>query len=69
MADPGDKPREPVAEYIEKKDPFYRLTVNVPEASADGKDSRQGSYTLEDYLAIPDDRRVELLDEQLGAKT
>ena len=35
--------------------------VREPEP-AYGKDPRQGSFTLEDYLAIPDDRRVELID-------
>lgn len=27
-----------------------------------GTDPKQGSYTIEDYLAIPDERRVELID-------
>ncbi len=37
-----------------------------------GKYPRQGSYTLEDYLALPDDQRVELIDGvfyDMGAPT
>lgn len=34
----------------------------VAEAPAAFRASRQGSYTLEDYYALPDERRVELID-------
>ena len=37
-----------------------------------GKYPRQGSYTLEDYLALPEDQRVELIDGvfyDMGAPT
>jgi len=27
-----------------------------------GKDPRQGTYTVDDYMSLPDDRRVELID-------
>lgn len=34
----------------------------VRESAAYGCEKKQGEYTLEDYYAIPDDRRVELID-------
>ena len=47
--------------------PFYSYppaaASDVREkAAAYSADPRQGSYTLEDYYALPDDRRVELID-------
>ncbi|MCD7884869.1 MAG: Uma2 family endonuclease [Lachnospiraceae bacterium] len=47
----GDGIAEPLAEYVPEKG---RGTFRLPK--------RQGDYTLEDYLALPDDRRVELID-------
>lgn len=38
--------------------PVYYPFTNAPE----GRYPYQGSYTLEDYLALPDDQRVELID-------
>ena len=38
--------------------PVYYPYTNAPE----GRYPRQGSYTLEDYLALPDEQRVELID-------
>ncbi|MCD8335932.1 MAG: Uma2 family endonuclease [Lachnospiraceae bacterium] len=51
-----------------KKEPLYvmRETVSekdmVKEASLKYASKRQGEYTLEDYYALPDDQRVELID-------
>lgn len=43
---------------------FGRGTQKVEEASPykASRPKRQGEYTLEDYYALPDDRRVELID-------
>ena len=43
--------------YAAAPQPYYPFT-NAPA----GKYPRQGSYTLKDYLALPDDQRVELID-------
>lgn len=48
---------EPAYALEPEAEPFYPFT-NAPR----GKYPRQGSYTLEDYLALPDDQRVELID-------
>ena len=45
------------------------LTVAEPRAGLNispehSTQKKQGEYTLEDYLALPDDRRVELIDER-----
>lgn len=51
-----------------KKEPLYVLqeTVSekdmIKEASLKYALKRQGEYTLEDYYALPDDQRVELID-------
>ncbi|MBQ6322862.1 MAG: Uma2 family endonuclease [Lachnospiraceae bacterium] len=34
----------------------------IPEQQPTARYPRQGSYTIEDYLALPDDQRVELID-------
>ncbi len=46
--------------YAEQTDLNKEDQVHEPEALYDYK--RQGEYTLEDYYALPDDRRVELID-------
>ena len=38
------------------------LSSMVREASSYGVKKKQGEYTLEDYYALPDDQRVELID-------
>ena len=59
-------------EYMEKqgKNTLYpvgsiernRTYMVREEALAYSGDPRQGSYTIDDYYALPDDRRVELID-------
>lgn len=49
--------REAQPAYAAAPQPYYPFT-NAPA----GKYPRQGSYTLNDYLALPDDQRVELID-------
>ena len=40
----------------------YEWSMPDDRDPAGGADSRQGRYTVEDYLAMPEDRRVELID-------
>ncbi|MCD7957330.1 MAG: Uma2 family endonuclease [Lachnospiraceae bacterium] len=47
----GDGIAEPLAEYVPEEG---RGAFRLPK--------RQGDYTLEDYLSLPDDHRVELID-------
>ncbi len=59
---------------LESKDPFadmkelYRIMKETERFISDmatvfeNKEKKQGEYTLEDYLALPDERRVELID-------
>lgn len=53
----GERLREAQPAYAAAPLPYYPFT-NAPA----GKYPRQGSYTLKDYLALPDDQRVELID-------
>jgi Uma2 family endonuclease len=53
--------------FKEKEWNFDLLDEDVPssivrEASPYGGKKKQGEYTLEDYYALPDDQRVELID-------
>lgn len=54
--------------HMEKSRPVYvkessaAYAQDQSETSADKKYPRQGSYTLKDYLALPEDQRVELID-------
>ncbi len=41
---------------------MLRMTRAYREGVCDVDDPRQGSYIIEDYYALPDDRRVELID-------
>lgn len=47
-------------EQIKKENKANR--VEEPVAYAVEREKQQGEYTLEDYYALPDDRRVELID-------
>lgn len=40
----------------------FREPMVVMEASAYGVENRPGDYTIEDYRALPDEQRVELID-------
>ena len=40
----------------------YEWSMPDDRDPSGGADSRQGRYTVEDYLAMPEDRRVELID-------
>lgn len=40
----------------------FREPMVVMEASAYGVENRPGNYTIEDYRALPDEQRVELID-------
>ncbi len=40
-------------------------TLILHESSAAYQEKRQGEYTLDDYYAIPDERRVELIDGEI----
>lgn len=40
----------------------YPEMVREPSTYRAHKEKKQGEYTIEDYFAIPDDRRVELID-------
>ena len=57
----GSRPYQPVpqAGAVREKALAYGVTGTIP---GQPEDKRQGEYTLEDYYAIPDDRRVELID-------
>lgn len=51
--------------YDQKTESTYDMIGEVREEAAEyvyNDDSRQGSYTLDDYYALPDERRVELID-------
>lgn len=54
----GTSPRKT---YYEEESPSEK-PYSHEEASPRRKYDRQGTYTLEDYLALPDDQRVELID-------
>ncbi len=41
------------------------VVAEPPATYAEESDPKQGFYTLEDYLALPDDRRAELIDGYL----
>lgn len=47
---------------IEKVPVPIRVTVSEPEVPYGIPGKKQGDYTLEDYLALPEERRVELID-------
>lgn len=56
--------REPQAAYAAQKTPTAdqeRKDDRIPVRQS-ARYPRQGSYTLEDYLALPDEQRVELID-------
>ena len=40
----------------------YTVREATAEYAVNRRDARQGSYTIEDYLSTPEDRRVELID-------
>ena len=46
---------------IKEPEPAYNINPRIVAANWSNYD-RQGTYTLEDYLALPDDQRVELID-------
>ena len=50
---PGKRPGSLYAGHVAEAIPAFR--VNLP-------DKKQGEFTLEDYYALPEDRRVELID-------
>ncbi len=41
---------------------FFEAAVREPKTVYGNTAKKQGEYTLEDYLALPDDQRVELID-------
>lgn len=65
----------PTGDLLKEAGPARLLPepVHYPYTCASpGKYPRQGSYTLEDYLALPEDQRVELIDGvfyDMGAPT
>ncbi|MDO4804028.1 MAG: Uma2 family endonuclease [Lachnospiraceae bacterium] len=54
---------EPSAAYVtgDYQQDFYRMGI-YREGLCDVNYPRQGSYTIEDYYAMPDDKRIELID-------
>ena len=70
---PRQKTLQALEQVLQKSDKpgvSYSFTRNAQDsmvqetAAAYGK-KRQGEYTLEDYYAIPDERRVELIDGEI----
>lgn len=54
-----------------REEPMYQISA-PPVAVNWNEYARQGTYTMEDYLALPDDQRVELIDGviyDMGAPT
>ena len=49
------------ASYIKEPAPIYGTNSAVKQ-SAESADPRQGTYTIDDYMALPDERRVEIID-------
>ena len=71
-----DRPRQKTIEAIQKVlesgeasamiyNTAYARTSGTAEAVAAYCTKRKGEYTLEDYYAIPDERRVELIDGEI----
>lgn len=56
-----DKITEKESEYDFAHETDYRVEEARPKY-ADIPEKKQGEYTLEDYYALPDERRVELID-------
>ena len=52
---------DPMAEYADQSQ-GTRVGESVAAYALDGSVKRQGEYTVDDYYALPDDRRVELID-------
>ena len=66
--------REPDPEsYVSEPEAAYQPVLPNPAIAVNWHTyDRQGTYTLEDYLALPDERRVELIDGviyDMGAPT
>lgn len=61
-----EHPRYATLQALEQvlKDPDDRMVLNDSAAASYGipQEKRQGEYTVEDYFAIPDEIRVELID-------
>ncbi|EOS79309.1 hypothetical protein C817_02869 [Dorea sp. 5-2] len=55
-----DSPRYDTLQALEKI--FVKEWSMLMESVAEYRVKRQGEYTLEDYYALPDERRVELID-------
>ena len=52
---------ERAADMLAEPAPAYSLK-NEESSGKPGNDKQPGEYTLDDYLALPDDQRVELID-------
>ena len=62
----GKPPADYLAKVKDKENDMSKCCVREPDfvygTSASSEWKRQGEYTLEDYLSLPDEQRVELID-------
>lgn len=50
---------------FQKKEPMYVKESALPYEAEARREKRQGEYTVEDYRALPEDQRMELIDGAL----
>ena len=58
----GGQTKIPRYDTLQALEAIFREPTGVQEPSAAYEVNRQGSYTVDDYRALPDEQRVELID-------